>query len=200
MDAQERARLIQEHLEAIEKLRGEEAAGGPKAQWPPQGYYLLWHVLVGMVLGMIGATVSLMFNVVGSLLVGQNPLRLIQVYLTFPMGERALQTEEGLVLFVGCILYLVTGAIYGIPFHLILSRFFDAATHRTRFLVGSLIGLGLWVVNFYLLLSWLQPSLFGGNWIVQEVPIWVAALTHLVFAWTMLLVESWGRYQRPLVT
>jgi hypothetical protein len=41
------------------------------------------------------------------------------------------------------------------------------------------------VVNFYLLLSWLQPLLFGGRWIAQLIPWWVAMITHLVFGWTV---------------
>jgi hypothetical protein len=49
-------------------------------------------------------------------------------------------------------------------------------------------------VNFYAILSWLQPLLFGGSWIVQEVPWWVGALTHLVFGWTMLLVQPLGMF------
>ena len=56
------------------------------------------------------------------------------------------------------------------------------------------VGLGLWIVNFYLVLSWLQPVLLGGNWIVRLVPFWVAALTHLAFAWTMYVVEHWGSF------
>ena len=36
---------------------------------------------------MFGAATSLLFNVVGSLMVGQHPLKLIQVYLTFGNGS-----------------------------------------------------------------------------------------------------------------
>jgi len=48
----------------------------------------------------------------------------------------------------------------------------------------------LWGVNFYGILSWLQPALFGGNWIVdpQYLPPWVAAGTHLVFGLSMALL------------
>ena len=58
----------------------------------------------------------------------------------------------------------------------------------------SLLALGVWLVNFYGILSWLQPLLFGGRWIVEQIPWWVAALTHLVFGWTMLIVYPLGRY------
>ena len=36
------------------------------------------------------ALASLLFNVVGASLFDKHPLRLIQVYLTFPLGEKAL--------------------------------------------------------------------------------------------------------------
>ncbi len=58
----------------------------------------------------------------------------------------------------------------------------------------SALSIAVWLVNFYLILAWLQPLLFGGNWIVTEVPAWVAALTHLVFGWTMVLVYPFGIY------
>jgi hypothetical protein len=40
----------------------------------------------------------------------------------------------------------------------------------------------------------LQPLLFGGNWIVEQIPWWVGALTHLVYGWTMVVVYPLGRY------
>ena len=66
-----------------------------------------------------------------------------------------------------------------------------------RFLLATAFGLVLWIVNFYLILSWLQPLLLGGNWIVTMVPFWVAALTHLAFAWTMLVGELWSVAPTP---
>jgi hypothetical protein len=193
---EERDRQVQEHLEAIRRLEttpaDDEAA---PAAWPPDRFYLIWHVLIGMVLGGIGALVSLAANVVGAPLFGERPLQLIRVYLTFPMGARALEADQGLVLFVGCTLYLVTGALYGVAFHLPMTLYFAGASAARRFVVGSLAGLALWIVNFYFVLSWLQPLLLGGNWIVRLVPFWVAALTHLAFAWTMLVGELWGRFE-----
>ncbi len=200
MDHDTRERLINQYLVAIRNLEADEAvdaSGQATSHWPPRGYYLLFHVVVGTALGMIGATVSLMVNVAGSLLVGKHPLELIRVYLTFPMGESALATEDGKALFVGCVLYLITGGIYGVAFHLAMSWYFPGASLKKRFIVANIMGLGLWIVNFYLILSWLQPVLLGGNWILTEVPFYVAAFTHLVFAWTLWIVEYWGRFEPP---
>jgi hypothetical protein len=196
LDDTTRQNLIQQHLDAIRKLQAPQPSEPHDAAttWPPPGYYLLWHVVVGMMLGVIGAAVSLAFNAIGAPLAGEHPLQLIRVYLTFPMGAEALTTDSGKVLTVGCILYLITGALYGVVFHLIMSGSLGRAGWLKRLIAGSAIGLGLWVVNFYLVLSWLQPALLGGNWILTEVPWWVAALTHLAFAWTMLVIEFWGRF------
>lgn len=195
MDQRTRRELVEEHLDAIRKLESPEVEGTETGAWPPNQYYLLWHVVVGMMLGGVGAVVSLLANVAGAPLFGERPLQLIRVYLTFPMGERALEAEQGLVLFVGCTLYVLTGALYGIAFHLIMSLWFADASKGKRFVVASLIGLGLWIANFYLVLSWLQPLLLGDSWIVRMVPIPVGALTHLAFAWTMLIGEFWGRFE-----
>jgi hypothetical protein len=191
---QERHKLIQEHQEAILRLEAEEVAATAANTWPPQGFYLIWHLVVGITLGGLGALVSLGFNVIGAPLFGQPALQLIRVYLTFPMGERALTAEEGLVLSVGAGLYLLTGAILGIGFHLFLRTYRKDGPVKL-FVMSTALGLVVWVVNFYLLLSWLQPALLGGRWIVNEIPFWVAALTHLAFAWTVCAGEIWGRIE-----
>jgi hypothetical protein len=202
MDDQTRSKLIQEHLSEIARLHELqfESAHGSRDTWPPQGFYWLFHVVSGMTLGMIGASVSLLANVIGAVLVGEPPLKLIQVYLTFPMGERALQIttdpDKGMLYFVGCLLYLVTGGFYGILFQLVMTWYFRQAPLLKRLIVGSVLGLVLWIVNFYLILSWLQPVLLGGNWIVSEIPIVVGAGTHLLFAWTMVLVQTHGQFDR----
>ena len=90
-------------------------------------------------MGSIGATVSLLANALGAPLFGEKSLQLIRVYLTFPMGARALEAK---------------------------------ASNAKRFVVSTLIGLALWIANFYLILSWLQPMLQGDNWIVFLGEFW----------------------------
>ena len=194
MDPESRRRLIEGHLDAIRRLESPPEADDT-ATWPPQGYYLLWHVVIGMTLGGIGALVSLAANMIGAPLFGEAPMKFIRVLLTFPMGESALTAEAGSVLFIGCLLYLVTGALFGVVFHLAMSLYFRDATRGRQFAIATAMGLGLWIFNYYLVLSWLQPMLLGGNWIVRLVPIWVAVLTHLCFAWTVVAGEFWGRFE-----
>lgn len=192
METQSKQQELEQLRRQVAKLEAEVAQETGQAEWPPKHYYTVYHVLAGLVLGMFGAATSLLFNVVGSLLTQKHPLHLIQVYLTFPLGEEAMGINDGLTLAIGCCLYLATGMVLGVPFQLVLSGWFAHSPFGVRLVVVSAMALGLWLVNFYGVLSWLQPLLFGGSWIVREIPWWVAASTHLVFGWTMLLVQPFG--------
>jgi len=194
MNREAKQRQLEELQAQVKQLQSELEQDQVAGQWPPRSYYTAYHALAGFVLGMFGAATSLLFNIVGSLLVGQHPLQIIRVYLTFPLGADALRTEGGLLLAIGCCLYLATGMLLGIPFQLVLTRWVPNASFAVRLGVVSALALAIWVVNFYGILSWLQPLLFGGAWIVREIPWWVGALTHLVFGWTMLLVQPLGSF------
>jgi hypothetical protein len=175
------------------------AAEPPSLEWT-RGYYLTYYATTGFFLGMLAAVASLVFNIVGALVVGLHPLQLIRVYLTFGMGGRALDLhlhggEGGLMLIIGCCLYIATGMLLGTLFQVVLSRFAGQAGLGQRMVLASALALTVWIVNYYLLLSWIQPLLFGGNWIVALIPWWVAALTHLVFGWTMALVYPLGTFE-----
>jgi hypothetical protein len=162
--------------------------------WQATRFYAAYYATTGFLLGIFGAATSLLFNVIGSALIEQHPLRLIQVYLTFPLGERALTLDDGLTLTVGCCLYLATGMLLGVPFHMLLAWFTQGKSLATRLLCGSVLAISMWIGHFYLILSWLQPLLFGGNWIVDQIPWWVGACTHLVYGWTMAVVFPLGTY------
>ncbi len=196
MDREAKLQELERLRAEVRRLEAELAPGGtPEAPaWPPRRYYTAYHVLSGFVLGMVGASASLLYNIVGSLLVGQHPLQLIRVYLTFPLGESALHTDSGLALAIGCCLYLATGMVLGVLFELLLSGLLPRAGFPTRFLAVSGLALALWAFNFYAVLAHAQPWLFGGRWIVDEIPWWVSASTHLVFGWTMLLVQPFGTF------
>lgn len=55
-------------------------------------------------------------------------------------------------------------------------------------LAGTGYGIAIWVVNFYGILSWLQPLLHGEAFILTEIPIAVAVLTHICYGLTVALV------------
>ena len=170
--------------------------------WPEHGYNTARYAIAGLRLGIIAGCTSLILNVIGSILwptisgESQHPLRIILVYLTFPLGESALRLNTDALLPLGCLLYLGTGMLYGMLFELVFSYFLPNVGVRARLIAGSILALIVWTLNFYCLLAWVQPLLFGGRWIVDLIPWWVAALTHLVFGWTMALVYPLGTYER----
>jgi hypothetical protein len=163
--------------------------------WPPKTFYWWYHITTGSILGAVGAIVSLFFNVIGSVLFDKNPFELIKVFMTFPMGGGAITSDSDVTLIIGIILYVVTGAFYGIVFEVLMYRYFSKSTRQKRIGIAVVIGLAIWIVNFYGILSWLQPMLFGGNWILTMIPFWVAALTHIVFALAMVFIGEWGHFE-----
>jgi hypothetical protein len=185
----------------VARLEGEirAAESAPTAsQWPPQGFYGAYYANSGFMLGGIAAIASLALNIVGAPLAGKNPLELIRVYLTFPLGARALELgpERGtLILLLGCCLYIATGVVLGVPFFVALAKL-SGDSLKKRLIVATVLSLLLWVINFYGILAWLQPALFGGDWITDPsiLPPWVAAGTHLVFGWTLALLYPLGRF------
>ncbi len=206
-------RKQQELLELRDRVRALEselAVAETHQHWPPQGFYLEYYATTGFMLGMFAAAMSLLVNVIGAPIAGKSPLELIRVYLTFPLGERALQLAtgahdvyaigDGVILSIGCCLYLATGMALGVPFFVALVRLTEHRSLGYRFGVATVLSLVLWWFNFCVLLAWLQPALIGGNWIVDPkiLPSWVAIVTHLVFGWTMAAMYPFGRFQAYL--
>jgi hypothetical protein len=187
------AELQSEESELIRLIK--ESDEKPASEWPPKSFYWGYHILTGLLLGSFGAISSLAFNMVGSVITGHDALQIIRIYLTFPMGDAAFQAESSLTILFGVTLYIATGALYGIVFEVLMSKYFTKSPKMTRFLVATVLGLAVWIINFYCVLSWLQPALFGGNWIITMIPFWVAGLTHLAFAWTMLLIGEFGHFE-----
>lgn len=188
----------------VTALEAELAAENADSQWHPEKFYTGFYMTSGFVLGGVAAMASLLFNVIGSTIAGKHPLELIRIYLTFPLGEQApaLGTAEGnayviddgMILALGCCLYIGTGMVLGSLFHVAIARLALTKSTGTRLMVGTILATAVWIVNFYLVLSWLQPALFGGDWIVTQIPWYVALATHLVFGWTMALLAPFGAY------
>jgi hypothetical protein len=168
----------------------------PLGPWPETGYRVRSFAKSGALMGGIAGCTSLLANIMGSVLwpavsgQEQHPLRIIQVYLTFPLGESALQLNSGLILALGCLLYLVTGVIYGMLFEIVLSYLLPHATLYARLVGCTILALGLWLINFYGLLLWVQPLFAGGRWIIELIPWWVAAVTHLIYGWTIAVLDT----------
>jgi len=166
----------------------------------PPSFYTAYYATTGFMLGIFGGMASLLFNVIGSVLTGKHPLELIRTYLTFPLGDQAFDLppeQNGLMLAIGCCLYLGTGMVMGIPLYLTLARWGGGKSLATKLRIATIVSLVIWVFNFYGLLSWLQAEVIEmseENLIINRVPWWVAATTHLVFGWTMALVYPLGEF------
>ncbi|MFM7315580.1 MAG: hypothetical protein ACKO85_04725 [Isosphaeraceae bacterium] len=185
----------------------EQAAETPPAWVPPERYFY-YDAASGFMLGVFGSVVSLMFNVIGSVIAGLDPLQLIRVYLTFPLGQQALNLAEaggttksvpdGLILALGCSLYLGTGMLLGVPVFLVVNTLAKNKGAVQRVIVAVMVSLAVWAFNFYAILSWLQPAFFGGNWITsgEYLPWWVAAATHAVFGATIAILAPLGQFSR----
>lgn len=189
---------LQRLRDRVAELENEVGEAPASEQWRSDVYWT-YYATTGFFLGMLAAMSSLLFNVLGSVAIGQPPFKLIAVYLTFGLGEQALTVDTAnngpLALAIGCCLYIGTGMLLGIPFQMVFSRFGAGRGLGWRLVVGSVLAITIWLVNYYLVLSWLQPLLFGGNWIVENVPVLVAAFTHLIFGWTMALTYPLGKFE-----
>lgn len=206
-DLNQKQRELQALKAKVSALEHELAGGQIPPDWTPAKFYSGYYVTVGFILGGFAAMVSLLFNVIGSTVAGKHSLEIIRVYLTFPLGERALPLgnqdadsafviSDGTILALGCCLYIGTGMVLGSLFHAVICRFAEHKSLPARLILGSVLGGVVWFVNYYLILSWLQPALFGGNWIANNeyLPWWVALATHLVFGWSMAVMAPFGAY------
>jgi len=210
MDAQEKLQELERLRAQVQKLEGEVIKEAAERGWQASGYYSAYYATAGFMLGIFGAMTSLLANVVCAPIAGKTPLELIRIYLTFPLGEKALELTttgragyavgDGVILAFGCCLYLGTGMLLGIPVYMTIARFARRRGLFVRLLVASIISLAIWGINFYGILSWLQPMLVGGdpgNWITNSnyLPWWVAAATHLIFGWTIAVLYPLGEYK-----
>lgn len=193
--AQQRAvlRELEERLHILD-----EPASAP---WPPAGFYLTFYVVAGILLGILGSITSFGFNVIGSLLVKQDPLQLLRVYGTVFLGREALTTTQLDFFMLVAIVHFSVGAAAGAVFHVFVNRFVPDRT-ALQIGLGAAYGLLMWVVNFYVVLSWLQPRLVGEPLVLELMPPWIAAATHLIYGLTLGVLQPLGRFvpYRPQTT
>ena len=93
MAIQDKQRELKDLRVRVHQLESE--LGQPAAPWRPSGYYTAYYATTGFMLGGVAAMSSLLFNIIGSLLFEENPLELIRVYLTFPMGATGVGLRRG---------------------------------------------------------------------------------------------------------
>ena len=164
--------------------RREEAAPQIPGRWAP-----LYLATVGAVAGFLGSVSSLFFNVLGAWASGIDKLMLLRVYATIIEGPSALDPRNSSFFLSVLLTHLAVGSFFGALFVLAVRRIAAGAALMRTLSYGLLFGLAIWVVNFYLLLSWLQPLMSGEAYIVNGIPWWVAGLTHSCYGLTLALVS-----------
>lgn len=118
---------LRSRMQAVQsEITTAEGGSGRSTAWAPSGFYSDYHATTGFMLGGVGALVSLLVNVVSAPMAWKSPLELIRVYLTFPLGERALALAsgskdvyaipDGMILSLGCCLYPGRACCWGFRF------------------------------------------------------------------------------------
>jgi hypothetical protein len=190
---------LERHRAAVTRLESELGGEGPTATWPPAGFYLTYYVVAGATIGVLASLTSFACHVVGSLLVRQDPLLFLRVYGTVFLGARALTTDDLNFFMLVAVVHFSVGATAGAVFLILANRYLPDR-HVVQIVFGALYGLLMWLVNFYLI-SRLQPLLWGQSYVLELMPAWVAAGTHLVYGLTLGLLQPLGRFvpYKPVV-
>lgn len=190
-DADALRKQIDEHRRAAARLEAELRTIDRPSQWFPEGFYIAYYVLTGAILGLIAAWITLGLNIIGAALAGEDPLKLLRVYSTIIGGAETAASRDAVVLAFAVGLHTSTGIACGTPIHVIYSRFFPRQSVFLRLVWGAVLGVLMWLVNFYGVLSWLQPLITGEetSYIVANTPWWVAALSHIAFASIVVLLQ-----------
>jgi hypothetical protein len=191
-------RQIEAHRAAILELESRLGASSA-VSWPPQGFYLTFYVVAGVLIGILGSLASFLLNVAGSLLVKQDPLLFLRVYGTVFLGPRALTTEDLNFFMLVAVVHFSVGALAGAVFH-VLVNWLVPGRPGLHVALGGFYGLLMWTVNFHVVIAWLQPALVGRAYVLELMPAWVALLTHAAYGLTLGVLQPLGRFipYRPL--
>ena len=192
-DKQALQREIDRHKEAIGALEARiQAMETRPDSWPE--FYFVYYCVAGLMIGVIGALTSFFFNVIGSMMVHQDPMQLIRVFGTFFVGEEALITQDLNFLMLVLMSHFSVGSVGGAVYHVVINKHFVDRSYEWKLMMGVAWGLAIWIGSFYLVISWVQPMMVGKAYILEMIPFWVAALTHIVYGLTIRLLEPIGRF------
>lgn len=188
-------RQIASHRAALRELESRLVQIAPPSPgWPPAGFYLTYYVISGLLLGILGSLTSFAFHILGSLLVNQDPLLFLRVYGTVFLGQRALTTDDLNFFMLVAVVHFSIGAVAGAIFNVALNRMAPMRPGM-QIVSGGFYGLLMWIVNFYGVLVWLQPRLVGRAYVLELMPVWVAALTHVIYGVTLGALQPLGRFR-----
>lgn len=143
-------------------------------------------VISGLLIGIVAGIVFATFEMIVAALMGMGffaPLRMISAIV---LGEQALDPSYslGAATIVGLIVHMILSAIYGLIYGLAVSAWSLLRQGAWLVLVGSLYGLLLWLVNFYVI----APIAFP--WFGMADPV-VQFIAHAFFGTAVGLLLTW---------
>jgi hypothetical protein len=149
----------------------------------------LYFATVGAFAGFLASLMVLAADVASARVLGFAPFMLLRFYATLHDGSAALLMDDWRFFLSAFFMHLAVGSLLGAVFVVIVSgrELFEKLSHYLG--AGVLFGLAIWVLNFYLLLSWIQPLMNGRAYILENIPWWVAAGTHAIFGITVASVS-----------
>ncbi len=154
----------------------------------PRQWRNMFFGTVGAVAGFLGSLVMITGDIIAARVMGKSPFMMLRVYATLRDGAGALSLSDRSFFLSAFVMHLALGSAFGAIFALIVSgraRFQSMAHYLSA---GIMFGLTIWIVNFYLILSWIQPLINGREFILSNIPWWVAAITHAVYGLTIAAV------------
>jgi hypothetical protein len=148
----------------------------------------LYFATIGAFAGYLGSVVILGADIASAKLMGFAPFMFLRYYATIREGPGALLMTSRSFLLNAIMMHLAVGSALGAIFVLIVSGR-DIQRFKHYLAAGIAFGLFVWFINFYLLLSWIQPLINGKSYILENIPWWVAAVTHALYGITIALVS-----------
>src|SRR5689334_15696350 len=125
----------------------------------------LYFATIGAFAGYLGSIVILGADIACARLMGFAPFMYLRYYATLRDGPGALLMTSRSFLLNAVLMHLAVGSALGAIFVLIVSgRDIQRFTHYLAAGIG--FGLCVWFINFYLLLSWIQPLVNGKSYIL----------------------------------
>ena len=186
-------RDIERHRAAISQLESQLGPTAAPRAWPPVGFYLTFYIVAGTTIGILGSLTSFAFHVIGSLLFQQDPLLFLRVYGTVFLGKAALTPDDLNFFMLVAVVHFSVGASAGAVYQVLVSRFLPE-NWPLQIALGAAYGLLMWIVNFFFVIAWLQPRLVGEAYVLQQMPAWIAALTHVIYGLTLGLLQPLARF------
>jgi hypothetical protein len=149
----------------------------------------MYYGTIGAVAGFLASLIMMGADIVSARMMGFAPFILLRYYETLREGPTALLMTSWTFFLNAVLMHLALGSAFGAIFVLIVSGRKKFQQFSRYVAAGIVFGLAIWIFNFYFLFSWIQPLINGKEYILDNIPWWIAAGTHAVFGLSVALVS-----------